>query len=148
LIDGAISLILGFLALAVISAAIGSSGSSDGSGPSGPAEEVIVGLIVWAFFWSIANVPVTIYMGGLNGTRQGQTLGKKAVGISVRDELTGKPIGFWRGVGRHGFIVLFGILVLPLIVDLFRPLWGPRRQSWHDAWAHTVVVKVPSDRRR
>ena len=41
------------------------------------------------------------YYAGLEGSRTGQTLGKKALGIRVIDANDGGPIGFGRGVIRY-----------------------------------------------
>jgi uncharacterized RDD family membrane protein YckC len=79
----------------------------------------------------------------MNGSRRGQTLGKMALGIAVRDARTGAAIGFWRGLGRFLITLVFEIaLFIPYIVDSLAPLWDRRRQSWHDRVVHSVVVDL------
>jgi uncharacterized RDD family membrane protein YckC len=79
-----------------------------------------------------------IYFAKLEGGPSGQTLGKKALGIAVVDETTGWPIGTGRGVGRYfaRFLsnFLFGLGYLWM-------LWDPRKQTWHDKLAKSVVVR-------
>jgi uncharacterized RDD family membrane protein YckC len=84
-----------------------------------------------------------LYYGIMNGSKRGQTLGKMAMGIAVRDARTGGPIGFWRGVGRFAISSLFDILlVVPYVIDNLSPLWANRRQTWHDKVVHSVVVDL------
>ncbi|MFQ5558092.1 MAG: RDD family protein, partial [Acidimicrobiales bacterium] len=91
---------------------------------------VILGLILFAgivYFW----------WGKLLG-EQGQTPGKKAVGIKVVGTSTGQPVGMGRGIGRglmaqfiSGNVCLLGYLWM---------LWDGKNQTWHDKVADSVVV--------
>lgn len=95
------------------------------------------------FLWIIALIPATVYFAAMNGSRRGQTVGKMALGIAVRDARFGTPIGFWRGVGRYLITALFGILLyIPYILDSLWPLWDQRRQSWHDKVVSSVVIDL------
>ena len=79
----------------------------------------------------------------MNGSRRGQTVGKIALGIAVRDARTGGPIGFWRALGRNAITVVFRLLLyIPYILDSLAPLWDARRQAWHDKVVHSVVVDL------
>jgi uncharacterized RDD family membrane protein YckC len=141
LIDGAVVLVVAFVILAGIAAALGSdSGSTNGS--DSPDWALFIGSII---VWVIANIPIAVYFGALNGSRRGQTVGKMALGIAVRDARTGLPVGFWRAYGRYFLAVTFAIpLLLPLVVDLLSPLWDPRGQAWHDKATNTVVIDIRS----
>jgi uncharacterized RDD family membrane protein YckC len=100
----------------------------------------IGGLIVISI---VASIPNALYFGFMNGSRRGQTVGKMALGIAVRDARTGQPIGFWRAVGRLLITTLFDILFLiPFLLDSLSPLWDARRQAWHDKVAHSVVIDL------
>jgi uncharacterized RDD family membrane protein YckC len=86
------------------------------------------------------------YYAYLNG--QGQTLGKKALGIkTVRMQDGGQP-GLGKGVVRHiiqffEFLPALGCLVLVfLLVDSLWPLWDGKKQALHDKLAGTGVIKV------
>ena len=84
-----------------------------------------------------------LYYALLNGGTKGQTIGKMAMRIQVRDIDTGGPIGVGRGFGRQLMIYLFTFAcVLPLLLDYLSPLWDQRRQAWHDKVVRSVVVDV------
>ena len=85
------------------------------------------------------------YYAVLNGSEMGQTFGKRALGIQVRDAASGGPIGADRAglryivVGLFRIIPFFGLFTL---LDGLWPLWDPRRQALHDKIAGSVVVRV------
>jgi len=84
-----------------------------------------------------------LYYALLNGGAKGQTIGKMALRIQVRDIDTGGPIGVGRGFGRQLMIYLFTFAcVIPLLLDYLSPLWDQRRQAWHDKVVRSVVVDV------
>jgi uncharacterized RDD family membrane protein YckC len=59
-------------------------------------------------------------------------------GIAVRDDLDGGQVRVGRAALRSVIlIVLFGFFI-----DSVWPLWDPKRQSFHDKAARTVVVDV------
>jgi uncharacterized RDD family membrane protein YckC len=71
----------------------------------------------------------------------GATPGKRLCGLRVMRLLTGQPASFGRILFRH---VLHAFMVIPLLFLLTHlwPLWDkPYRQTLHDKWAHTVVVR-------
>ena len=91
----------------------------------------LVGLVLSMLYYAI-----------LDGTR-GQTIGKMALGIAVRDDRTGLVIGLGRGFGRYLFNFLLSILlILPYFIGNLAPLWDRRNQSWADHVVHSVVVEV------
>ena len=102
------------------------------------------GPFAFDFGYQILTLAVgLLYYGFLNGSEGGQTLGKMALGIRVRDADNGGPIGYGRGMGREFVVWLlglpFGILAL---IDGLWPLWDPRRQSLHDKAVNSIVVKT------
>ena len=90
-----------------------------------------------------------LYFAAMNGSARGQTVGKMALKIRVRDAQHGGPIGFGRGALRE-LLPALGNLVCSLIVllDGLAPLWDQRKQAWHDKMANSVVVDVSSSARR
>jgi uncharacterized RDD family membrane protein YckC len=138
LIDGAlITFVYGCVVLAV-AAATNNSSSSDNTHEG--AAQVAVGLIA---LWILASIPNALYFGFLHGSRRGQSLGKMALGIAVRDARSGQPIGFWRSFGRSLLTALFAVVgLVPVVLDSLAPLWSARNQAWHDRAAHTVVVDL------
>jgi uncharacterized RDD family membrane protein YckC len=83
-----------------------------------------------------------LYNAILDGTR-GQTIGKMALGIAVRDDRTGLVIGLGRGFGRYLVNLMLEILlIVPYFIGNLAPLWDRRNQSWADHAVHSIVVEV------
>jgi len=80
---------------------------------------------------------------------RGSTVDKMAARtVLVRDD--GSPVtpgvAFTRAVTLVGINFLSGFaFVIPAIVNMLRPIWNPRRQTWHDQVARTRTT--PTDRR-
>jgi len=95
-------------------------------------------------FQVVALLVTVAYYGFLNGSERGQTVGKMALGIRVRDANGGGPIGVGRGAGRALVASLPGQIpfvgVLWVLLDGLWPLWDPRRQALHDKVVNSVVV--------
>ena len=84
---------------------------------------------------------VLAYFATLDG--HSQTVGKRAVGIAVRDQATQKPIGFGRALGRWLiFSFLWLLLIIPGLVNALSPNWDRKRQAWHDHAVGSIVVRV------
>ena len=82
-----------------------------------------------------------LYFGILDG--RGQTVGKLALGIAVRSDQTGYPIGTGRGMARRAlYILLWAALFIPGLLNVLSPLWDRKRQAWHDHAVGSVVIKV------
>ena len=82
-----------------------------------------------------------------SGARNGQTLGKQALGIRVV-RLDGQPVDYGNSalrewVARTLVFQLAGAFVLGLatLLDYLWPLWDERNQSLHDKLASTVVMR-------
>jgi uncharacterized RDD family membrane protein YckC len=139
LIDSMVIGVAFFIIFAIIGAATRNSQTSTSSSQSATAGQLAAGFIVIFF---LLVIPYMLYYGIMNGSKRGQTLGKMALNIVVRDARTGGPIGFWRGVGRYAITVVFCLaLFIPYLIDNLSPLWDTRRQAWHDKVVHSVVVE-------
>jgi len=78
-----------------------------------------------------------------NGGAAGQTIGKKALGIAVRDEVSFAPIGYRRGFFRWLFtFMLWCFFLLPGLLDGLAPLGSAKRKSWHDMVVSSIVVNL------
>lgn len=85
------------------------------------------------------------YYAALNGSEMGQTFGKRAMYIQVRDLATGGPIDAQRAALRYAVVGLFRIIPFFILFTLFDGLWASwdrNRQALHDKIAATLVVRV------
>lgn len=76
---------------------------------------------------------------------RGQTVGKMAMKIKVVDADTGVLIDYGRAAVRWIIpqaLAWFTCGIGALLNGLW-PLWDPRRQTWHDKAARTVVIDAP-----
>jgi uncharacterized RDD family membrane protein YckC len=83
---------------------------------------IVLELVYWSYF---------------EGSRSGQTIGKKIMGIRVIDYNTGGPLGFGRGFVRQLARIPSGIVCY---LGYLWMLWDKEKQTWHDKLASTVVV--------
>jgi uncharacterized RDD family membrane protein YckC len=101
-------------------------------------------MIVWADFFLatlVGLVNAVVYSGVLDGSSHGQTVGKMAMRIQVRDANVGGAIGFARASARRFvYQILFLALLVPGVINALSPLWDKHRQAWHDKALQTVVV--------
>ena len=88
-------------------------------------------------------LPKAIYDTALIGSRN-QTFGKMAVGIKVVDEVDrATPIGYGRAFTRWlSTAFLWALFTVPGVLDHLWPLRDGRRQTFHDKFAHSVVVRT------
>ncbi len=95
-------------------------------------------------FQLVAVIVTVAYYGLLNGSDRGQTVGKMALGIRVRDANGGGPIGVGRGAARALVSSLPGQLpfvgIIWVLINGLWPLWDPRRKALHDKAVNSVVV--------
>jgi uncharacterized RDD family membrane protein YckC len=85
-----------------------------------------------------------VYMTVMHSWR-GSTIGKMATRtMLVRDDgaKVNAATAFTRAVTVVGINFIAGwLFFIPVITNELRPLWHPRRQTWHDQIAKTVVVQ-------
>lgn len=81
----------------------------------------------------------------LHGGERGQTLGKRLMGIQVRDADTGGPLGYRKAFLRSlvQFILGFLTRTIGMIVDGLWPLWDKKRRTLHDMACGSIVVDLP-----
>jgi uncharacterized RDD family membrane protein YckC len=117
LLDGLIiSLTTGVLAAIILH--IDERGQTITGGTTNP-HPPIGGVIA---FYYILVAPALVYYSVFDGS--GQTIGKLALGIAVRDVRSGRPIGVLRAfVRRFVNCTLFLLLVVPGILNVLSPLW-------------------------
>jgi uncharacterized RDD family membrane protein YckC len=140
ILDWAILGVVYVVIAAVIGALLTSHQSTTTTTANNHPGSILLGLGVLFF---LAAIPNSIYFGVMNGSRRGQTVGKMALSISVRDATSGQSIGFWRAWARLLITAVFQIFAyIPWILDSLAPLWDARRQAWHDKVSHSVVIDL------
>jgi uncharacterized RDD family membrane protein YckC len=102
----------------------------------GAAESWVASLVlaigVPAFYFTLCH-----------GSQSGQTLGKRILGIAVRDQASLGQLGFPRAFGRWAITFFFWCLFgIGGVVDGLWALGDRRRRTWHDKVAGSVVVRL------
>ena len=69
----------------------------------------------------------------------GQSLGQKLVNIKVVDEATGGNIDYVRAFIRWLVSIVSGLVI---VLGYLWMLWDPKKQTWHDKAAKTLVIKT------
>jgi uncharacterized RDD family membrane protein YckC len=111
-------------------------------------EENLYAMLDWLVFGLMLAVALAVVSAALYFTlcvgRNGQTVGKRMVGVAVRDaQDPGRRIGYWRALTRcFVMAILWAFWAVPAIIDSLWPLFDKRRQTWHDKVARSVVVRV------
>jgi uncharacterized RDD family membrane protein YckC len=83
------------------------------------------------------TIGVFVYMILFDGGERGATPGKRILGIRVADARTGGPIGYRRAATRRLWYAIGGLL---LFAGWWWALFDPRRRTWHDRFADSVVI--------
>ncbi len=98
---------------------------------------------LYFLFWPAVIILFGAYFVGFHGGKRGQTLGKRALGIAVRDEEAHGRIGYGRALGRWlTGVFLWSLFGFGLLLDCLWPLWDKRKQALHDKVARSIVVRV------
>ncbi len=87
----------------------------------------------------LAYIAVFFFWLFLTG-RDGQSPGKKVIGIKVVDANTGQTIGGGRGIIRGIAHIVDGLICY---IGYLFPLWDKKKQTIADKIIGTVVVEVP-----
>jgi uncharacterized RDD family membrane protein YckC len=82
-----------------------------------------------------------VYFTVMHGRERGQTLGKRALGIRVVADGGGR-LGYGRAFGRYAITFVFGIFLIPVVLDYLWPLWDRKNQALHDKAVGSLVVRA------
>jgi uncharacterized RDD family membrane protein YckC len=93
---------------------------------------------------TILNIVLALAYGTLFcGSKAGQTIGMKALGLRCVSGATGDSVGYAKALGRAAFEYLMVVVIfIPWIVDMLFPLWDPRKQTLHDKVVGSVVIRT------
>jgi uncharacterized RDD family membrane protein YckC len=84
--------------------------------------QTLLGAVYYIFLW--------VYW-------QGQTVGKKAMGIKVT-QANGRPLTYSQAILRYAMYIVSAI---PFFLGFLWLIWDEKKQGWHDKVAGTIVVK-------
>jgi uncharacterized RDD family membrane protein YckC len=130
------SAFLDWLLVGIVAAAIGelfgveapSPPSADGDGVNfqlaGTGPFILVELAYFTYF---------------HATSAGQSIGNKILGIRVLDADTGRSLPSVRAFVRA---LMSNLSALPCFLGFFWMLWEPRKRTWHDIVADSLVVRT------
>jgi uncharacterized RDD family membrane protein YckC len=80
-----------------------------------------------------------VYFTYFHATSAGQSIGNKILGIRVLDAHSGGPLPYVRAFARA---LMSNISALPCFLGFFWMLWDPRKRTWHDIVADSLVVRA------
>jgi uncharacterized RDD family membrane protein YckC len=89
-----------------------------------PGPFILVGLAYYTYF---------------HATVAGQSIGNKIMGIRVLDAGTGRPLPYVRAFVRA---LMSSLSALPFFLGYLWMLWEPRKRTWHDIVADSLVVQT------
>jgi len=93
---------------------------------------------IFIFLVALAALAYTVYNRWILGG-QGQSLGKKVLGMMLVSEETGQPIGTLNAFLRDICHIVDSVICY---IGYLFPLWDPKRQTLADKIMKTVVIPV------
>jgi uncharacterized RDD family membrane protein YckC len=80
-----------------------------------------------------------VYFTWFHATSAGQSIGNKILGIRVLDATTGRSLPYARAFTRA---LMSSLSAIPCFLGFFWMLWEPRKRTWHDIVADSLVVRT------
>lgn len=142
LIDAVVISVPSFIIMSIAGAGFAASAKLDPETGQLQSAGFFAGFLI---SWLILMVIGIAYKVILEGGPKGQTLGKMAMKIQVRDANTQGPLGYGKAAVRWLVAaVLWIVFYIPGIIDLLFPLWDPKKQTIHDKAAGSIVTVAAS----
>jgi uncharacterized RDD family membrane protein YckC len=79
------------------------------------------------------------YFTWFHATSAGQSIGNRIMGIRVLDAASGRSLPSTRAFVRA---LMSSLSALPCFLGFFWMLWEPRKRTWHDIVADSLVVRA------
>jgi uncharacterized RDD family membrane protein YckC len=127
---------LDWLLVGIVAAAIGDLfGVQAPSPPSATDDGVNIQLAGTGPFILVELAYFTYF----HATGAGQSIGNKILGIRVLEADTGRSLPYARAFVRA---LMSNLSALPCFLGFFWMLWEPRKRTWHDMVANSLVVRA------
>ena len=129
-----VSAFLDWLLIGILAAAIGDLFGVDAPSPPPPDGGVNVQVAGTGPFILVELAYFTYF----HATSAGQSIGNKIMGIRVLDADTGRSLPYARAFVRA---LMSSLSALACFLGFFWMLWEPRKRTWHDIVADSLVVR-------
>ena len=131
-----IAAVLDWILIGILAAAIGELFGVEGPAPPAADGE--------GFQFQFAGTGPFIlvelaYFTYFHATIAGQSIGNRIMGIRVLDAGTGRPLPYVRAFVRA---LVSSLSALPFFLGFLWMLWEPRKRTWHDMVANSLVVRT------
>jgi uncharacterized RDD family membrane protein YckC len=137
LIDGLITWGI-FLAAIIVSAIIGTLTTQEQTFENPNPGPSAIGALFFVLLFVTALAAVFAYYPYFEGRTEGQTPGKRIMGIRVVRQSNGAPLGYGLAIGRTVARLVDGVV---FGLGYLWAIWDPQHQTWHDKIAGTLVVR-------
>ena len=132
----AVSAFLDWLLVGIVAAAIGDLFGVEAPSPPSPDGDGFNVQIVAPGPFILVELAYFTYF---HATSAGQSIGNKILGIRVLDADTGRSMPYVRAFVRA---LMSNLSALPCFLGFFWMLWEPRKRTWHDMVANSLVVRT------
>jgi uncharacterized RDD family membrane protein YckC len=130
-----VAAILDWLLVGIVAAAVGDLFGVDTPSPPSTDGGVNVQLAGTGPFILVELAYFTYF----HATSAGQSIGNKILGIRVLGADTGRSLPYARAFVRA---LMSNLSALPCFLGFFWMLWEPRKRTWHDMVANSLVVRT------
>ena len=130
------SALIDWLLVGILAGAIGALFGVDTFTPQPDRDE---GLRIQANLTGPFILVELVYFTYFHATSAGQSIGNKILGIRVLDAHSGGSLPYVRAFARA---LMSNVSALPCFLGFFWMLWDPRKRTWHDIVADSLVVKA------
>ena len=127
---------LDWILVGILATAIGALFGVDTTSPAPVQGDGFQFQVDWAGPYILVELAYFTYF---HATSAGQSIGNKILGIRVLDADTGRSLPY---VGAFVRALVSNLSALPCFLGFFWMLWEPRKRTWHDMVANSLVVRA------
>jgi uncharacterized RDD family membrane protein YckC len=132
----AVAAFLDWLLVGIVAAAIGDLFGVDAPSPPSAGSDGVQFQLAGTGPFILVELAYFTYF---HATSAGQSIGNKILGIRVLDADTGRSLPYVRAFVRA---LMSNLSALPCFLGFFWMLWEPRKRTWHDMVANSLVVRT------